>query len=294
MNFQKIKENPMVLGIIIILLIGSGGVGYFVGNAFHPTEPTQTPTQEQPKQPTLDNIEFNETESLESHRTAVMERSLHETSLSVYRNNSTAYVQRTATSDTQLFSFTRDVRGETTEIWVQSDPSQNLRYTYETENVTNITTQNYEQRRTQGQFLRYALSAGEYKFTNVSITGQSTFRLTNITDSKQLALAIPGVSHQTNATITNTSINGTLENGQITRFEGTFDYTIKASPETNAAGNVTNNSTDNVTTTYRFVLTVDNTAENISVQKPDWVTQYETEMEATKPANETETNSTDA
>lgn len=295
MVFQTLKENPTLVGVIIILLIASGGVGYFVGMPSQPEQPTETPTQEQPKQQTLDDIEFNQTDLLNSHRKAVMERSLHETSLTVYRNNSTAYVQETAASDTRLFSFTRDERGETTELWVQSDPAKTLRYTYETENVTTVTNANYEQRRTQDDFLQYAFNAGDYKFTNVSITGPSTFRLTNLTDTEQLKLAIPAVSHRTNATITNTSINGTFENGHITRLEGTFDYTIESGPETNAAGNVTNNSTTKITTDYRFLLTVDNNADNISIQKPTWVTEYETATNETEtdPVNETETNSTD-
>lgn len=287
MNLQLLKENPLVIGVVLILVVGSGGLGFFLGMSPPSTEdPTPTPTPEQQPQ-TLDDIEFNSTELLASHQETVQSHSLHKTTFAVYRNNETAYVQETTASDTQLLSFTRHSSGKTTELWAQSNPSQTLIYNYETENVTESRTADFEDRRTQDVSLQYLLNSGEFKYTNVSITGESNFRLTNLTDEEQFKLAIPAVSHRTNATLSNVSVNGTFENGHITHLEGTFEYTTESGPQRNAAGNVTNNTTTTNTIDYKFVISVDTNGDNITLQEPSWVSEYETQS---SEANETETN----
>jgi len=285
----KIQDNPLAV-IVLIAALSTFlilSVVAIMQPGIHADPPANNTTNET-QQNLVTNQTLNTQNVVLSHYNATTAQKTTKTSLTIYRNNTTAYVQNTKLDQNNYQSFTREITGNTNEIWVKSNNTTTLFYDYQTETVTKPNDIDLEERQTQTRFIRTLLNAGKYNYITSSPTGKSHFTLTEITNKSQLLFAFPAVPNDENATITSTQINGVIQNGQVKQINGSFQHTISYQDTIGANGNTTQNITK--TTNYRFTFTTTTDKTTYTIQKPSWVSEYETEQNTT--TNETPSNTT--
>lgn len=247
MDFNQLLDNKLVLGLTVAVLIATAAAGGFFL--------AQDPSTEQR------TVNFNSTELLNSHQNQLNNSQPYSISLTAERvntntnttNNSTLLYAQTATVDDNTTHIETTSRsGNTVEVW--ATPDTITKYNRTTGEKTQL-PETPTDAQTQHTFLKQILLTGNYEFTEVSVTGPSRFKLTQVTDKDQLLYAYPGLTGTNNGTIENVTITGMFQSGMIADVHGTFDYTPQAQ---NAS-----------TTTYSFTIDVQRPLPPI--QTPDWV-----------------------
>lgn len=263
------KQQTVTVVILCISLFISGlGIGAFILGP-PPSNNTQTPTTNS------SNIAFNGSELVQSHQTKLDTQQPYKltlTSAAKPPKNATLRVFYAETVQVQhngTHITTGPVEDGQTEMWVTAN--QTLLYYADNDTVEETTLTRLDDRQTKYLFLKQMFDAGEFKYTNISVTGESTFVMTELTNKEQLLYAYPGLSGQTEGEVRNVTISGTVQNGVVTQLNGTFDFKPIPAEE--------NASQEFKEQRYTFNFTI-----NTSVQpqsSPIWTQQYTPENNTT-------------